>query len=67
MVTDGCPGRRITSEISAAHEAFVHYQAGFLPVAGGMLDQSLGFLSAVNLLGTMQAMHERRERDRSKR
>jgi len=39
-------------------DAFNHYRAGFLPVSGGMLDQSAPFTRAVGLLAGMYQMHE---------
>ena len=59
-----CPTRIITAEVDAMHEAFVHYRVGFLPTAGGMLDQTPAFRDGVRLLATLYAHHEEIESKR---
>ena len=48
------------------HEAYVQHRSGFLPVAGGVMDQSAGFLFGVSFLAPIYARHEQIEMKRAK-
>lgn len=52
-----CPAS-VPEEVWAVHEAYAHYRSGFLPVAGGVMDQSMGFMAAVRMLDRLYARHE---------
>lgn len=46
-----CPLRVITRETAELLRYFKFYKEGYLPVSGGMLDQSAKFLSAIEVIG----------------
>lgn len=56
----GCPSKLVGSDEMNAWDAFCRYRDGFLPVAGGMLDQTAHFGDVVRLLVPIVARHEKR-------
>lgn len=46
--------------------AFIHYRAGFLPVVGGMQDQSATFVDAMGLIASVVSHHEEIEMERAR-
>lgn len=54
-----CPLALVGSEHYEMVSLFSHYQRGFLPDAGGILDQAPAFLDGVRLLLRCQAMEKR--------
>ena len=46
--------------------AFADYKAGFLPMVGGMLDQSAWFVDATHFLSGVVAMHEAAEIEKAR-
>lgn len=53
-----CPNHHATPEVVAMISAFIHYRAGFLPMAGGMQDQSATFAGAMGFLTAVVSHHE---------
>lgn len=46
--------------------AHSHYRAGFLPVAGGMMDQSSTFADAMGFIAGLVSHHEEIEMERAR-
>ena len=46
-----CPLKVITRETAEMLRYFKFYQNGYLPVSGGLLDQSAKFVSAIEVIG----------------
>lgn len=47
-------------------ELYAHYKAGFLPFAGGLLDQPAAFSDAMTVIGGQIARLERERAERGK-
>ncbi len=62
-----CPASHHTPEIDAAFLAMDWAEAGVLPVAGGLLEQSASFVQFVSIVQAERAAIEREERARSER
>jgi len=62
-----CPASHATLEISAAFTALDWVEAGVMPVAGGLLDQSATFVQFVSIVTAERAAIEREERVRGER
>ena len=60
-----CPVRRIGTDVAFMAAAWAHYKAGFLPVPGGIQDQSATYVLAMQLLTGCHAMHEKQEMRRN--
>ena len=45
-----CPAKMATQESWFAIQLYGHYKNGFLPVAGGILDQSVKFVQAMEII-----------------
>ena len=46
---------------------YIHYKQGYLPVAGGILDQSQWFLSGIELMMNVITLSQKRQLDEIKR
>lgn len=46
---------------------YSHYKAGFLPVAGGILDQSNQYLQAMSHIDNLLAEHEKEQAEKRRR
>ena len=64
MAMSGCPGRLLTLDVTAMWGAYLHYRKGFLPVEGGILNQSATFCVATRLCESFHSMHEEIEMKR---
>ncbi len=47
-------------------EAFSHYRAGFLPLRGGMLDQSATYCDAMVFIASLVSYHEEVDMERAR-
>ena len=61
-----CPNYHLTPEVSMMIRAFGHFKSGFLPVAGGMQDQSATFVDAMGFLGSVVSHHEEIDMERAR-
>ena len=50
-----CPLRLVSASSWLALRLFRHYERGFLPVAGGLLEQGNAFLQAMEIIGDVLA------------
>lgn len=62
-----CPASHATPEIAAAFTALDWVEAGVLPVAGGLLDQSASFVQFVSIVAGERLAIEHEEKARSAR
>jgi len=56
----------MTPEVATMIRAHSHYRAGFLPVAGGMMDQSSTFADAMGFIAGLVSHHEEIEMERAR-
>jgi hypothetical protein len=54
-----CPVRHLTADVARLLKLYGHYRNGFLPVAGGVLDQTPQFLEAMAVIAQQVAEQER--------
>jgi len=55
-----CPRTYVTPEVADLLRLYTHYDKGFLPVAGGVLDQTPQYLAAMSIIAAEVAEQERR-------
>ena len=55
FIVDRCPRQIVTAQTIDAMSAISDADAGYLPVAGGMLDQSQGFVDALRYIRRIDA------------
>jgi hypothetical protein len=54
-----CPASFIDRQTGLINTAYPHYKNGYLPCAGGLLDQSATFLDAINIVDRTINRYER--------
>jgi hypothetical protein len=62
-----CPASHATHEINAALTALDWVEAGVMPVAGGLLEQSATFVQFASIVASERAAIDREERARNER
>lgn len=62
-----CPLSVATPEIGQYLNLYTHYKNGYLPVAGGMLDQTARYTRMMGIIQSIVTEYEQEETERRKR
>ena len=62
-----CPLTFITRNSAMLIAQWPHYDKGYLPVAGGMLDQTAIYVQAMAIIGSEIHKHEKEEAEKQRR
>jgi hypothetical protein len=61
-----CPVKMVGQRIRTAMRFYIHYKNGYLPIPGGVLDQSNTFLAACEILDKQIADIQKHQEERNK-
>ena len=66
VTLDRCPNYHRSAEVDLMLSAYGHYRSGFLPLAGGMFDQSGVYVDAMSFIAAVVNQHEEIEMDKAR-